>query len=356
MDAADLVEKFNQGVVLHNQGHSDQALTIYNEVLQLYPQLAMAQHHAGMIHWERGDKALALDMLRKAVALEPREPSYRHSLLLRLMQFEKPFEATQVLEDGAAMHGYGGRNYVEWSMTLSAERQKLLQSQILPLPDVEDPEFYSILARCWPYSMSSVYGMVDAFYSLYETVRYITKYKIPGDIVECGVYAGGMTLLAALTLLHMGDTSRDIYLYDTYEGMPPPTPEDGAEVQAAYERNTAGGKAWAPKSLEEVTAVLYASGYPREKLHFVKGMVEDTIPAVGPERISILRIDTDFYSSVGHVLREFYPRLSSGGSLILDDYGYMPGARQATDEYFAGLDRPMLFNRVNLQVRAGVKP
>lgn len=356
MDSSDIVEKFNRGVALHTQGRLEEALALYTEVQKQQPQLGMPYHHAGMIHWDRGNRTLALDLLRHAVALEPKESTFRHSLMLRLMQAALPFEATQVLEAGVALHGYSGRDTVEWTMSLSAERQKLLNGHILPLADVDDPHFYAILTRCWPYSMSSVYGMVDAYYSLYETVRYITKYKVPGDIVECGVYAGGMTLLAALTLLHLGDTSRDIYLYDTYEGMPPPTPEDGAEVQAAYERNTAGGKAWAPKSLEEVMAVLYASGYPREKLHFVKGMVEDTIPAVGPERISILRIDTDFYSSVGHVLREFYPRLSSGGSLILDDYGYMPGARQATDEYFAGQDRPILFNRINLQVRAGIKP
>jgi O-methyltransferase len=85
----------------------------------------------------------------------------------------------------------------------------------------------------------------------------------------------------------------------------------------------------------------------------VKGKVEDTIPANIPERIALLRLDTDFYRSTRHELEHLYPRLERGGVLIIDDYGAYVGARQATDEYFAS--RPFLLNRIDEHVRCGVK-
>ena len=71
--------------------------------------------------------------------------------------------------------------------------------------------------------------------------------------------------------------------------------------------------------------------YPAERVHFVKGKVEDTIPGA-PERIAILRLDTDWYESTRHELEHLYPG-SPGGVLLLDDYGYWEGAREAVDEF-----------------------
>ncbi len=73
--------------------------------------------------------------------------------------------------------------------------------------------------------------------------------------------------------------------------------------------------------------------YPAERVHFVPGKVEDTVPQKAPESIALLRLDTDWYSSTRHELEHLYPRLVSGGVLILDDYGWWQGARQATDEW-----------------------
>jgi hypothetical protein len=108
--------------------------------------------------------------------------------------------------------------------------------------------------------------------------------------------------------------------------------------------------------MERVAAAMTASGYPPEKIHVVKGLVEDTIPVRAPERIAILRLDTDFYSSIRHCLAHLYPRLSSGGGLVLDDYGYMPGARKAVDEYLETLSAPPRLHRINFTVRSGMKP
>lgn len=89
--------------------------------------------------------------------------------------------------------------------------------------------------------------------------------------------------------------------------------------------DAAGDHTRAVASLDEVKANLATTGYPSDHLHFVEGMDEDTIPAVAPEEISILRLDTDWYESTRHELRHLWPRLSPGGVLIIDDYGHGQG-------------------------------
>jgi O-methyltransferase len=101
--------------------------------------------------------------------------------------------------------------------------------------------------------------------------------------------------------------------------------------------------------------VLDATGYPGERLHFVTGPVEETIPATTPEALALLRLDTDWYESTRHELDHLYPLLVEGGVLIIDDYGEWEGARQAVDEYFMDRDAPLL-SRVDHTGRIGVKP
>jgi hypothetical protein len=90
-------------------------------------------------------------------------------------------------------------------------------------------------------------------------------------------------------------------------------------------------------------------------MHFVKGKVEDTIPASTPDRIAILRLDTDWYASTRHELEHLYPLLAPGGVLIIDDYGHWEGCRQAVDEYFASRNLQVLLNRVDYTGRIAVK-
>jgi len=96
-------------------------------------------------------------------------------------------------------------------------------------------------------------------------------------------------------------------------------------------------------------------GYPEQQIHFVEGLVEETLPAEAPEEIALLRLDTDWYSSTKHELEQLYPRLAPGGVLILDDYGHWQGARRAVDEYFAENQITLLLNRVDSTARIGVK-
>lgn len=208
---------------------------------------------------------------------------------------------------------------------------------------VED-EFQESYERVRPYTKTTALEL----YNLYEAVRYVVSRRVPGDFVECGVWKGGSMLMMALTLLQLGDRSRKLYLYDTFEGMPASTSEDinysGMTAEARRERAlTRSPEGWMYASFDEVKRAVLSTGYPEDRVAFVRGMVEDTIPGTSPEQIAILRLDTDFYSSTKHELEYLYPRLSHGGVLIIDDYDDWLGARQATDDYFGnGRNRPFL--------------
>jgi hypothetical protein len=210
-----------------------------------------------------------------------------------------------------------------------------------------------------PFTMTDpakVFGLVQA-------VRYVTAHGIPGAIVECGVWAGGSTMAVARTLLQVGDTSRDLYLYDTYEGMTMPTGADVAMDGTTGEQLLASadpddpGSAWSIMPLEQVHENVARVGYPGERIHYVKGMVEETLPGQAPETIAVLRLDTDWYQSTRYEMEHLYPRISPSGVLIVDDYGWWKGSQQAVDAYLATHRVPMLLNRLSHEGGAiGVVP
>ena len=88
---------------------------------------------------------------------------------------------------------------------------------------------------------------------------------------------------------------------------------------------------------------------------YIKGKVEETIPEIIPGKISLLRLDTDWYESTLHNLNHLFPLLSKGGILILDDYGHWQGARKAVDEYLEKNNVKILLNRIDYTGRIAVK-
>ncbi len=195
---------------------------------------------------------------------------------------------------------------------------------------------------------------------LVHAVRHLATHGIGGAVVECGVWRGGSMLAVARTLLECGDTSRDLWLYDTFTRMPPPGEKDfdiwGRHASEYFEGpvdpHDTEGYRYLP--LHEVRALLEGSGYPGERLHFVPGLVEETIPGEAPDEIALLRLDTDWYESTKHELEHLFPRIVDGGILIIDDYGQFVGARNAVDEYLAGLDRPLFLSRLDWTGRLAV--
>lgn len=203
--------------------------------------------------------------------------------------------------------------------------------------------------------------------SLLDAVQYVVARGITGAFVECGVWRGGSVLAMILKLQQLGVRDRDIYLYDTFEGMTAPTTADISAYEpsalATWRTATAQGRrAWdrlfSPAVFNEsdVRRLLHESGYPEARLHFVKGPVERTLPATIPGDLALLRLDTDWYESTLHELEHLYPRLKKGGVLIIDDYGHWDGCRRAVDEYFSRpAMTPVLLQRIDYTGRIAVR-
>lgn len=209
------------------------------------------------------------------------------------------------------------------------------------------------------YTMSSP----ERVYSLCEAVRYIEGGHIDGAIVECGVWKGGSMMAVAKMLLGLNASSRDLYLFDTFEGMSAPTSDDktfegvSAETllaDSSFDRES-GESVWCRADLKVVQEALFSTGYPREKVHFIKGKVEDTLPGFAPDKIALLRLDTDWYESTRHEMEHLFPRLAKGGVLIVDDYGHWRGAKKAIDEYIETQGLRVLLNRIDYTGRIAVK-
>lgn len=197
--------------------------------------------------------------------------------------------------------------------------------------------------------------------TLINAVRYIHRNRLAGAFVECGVWRGGSSMAMALTLLQEGAADRDLFLYDTFEGMTQPLSVDrtheGVLASEAMELDVEKTGVWCKASLGDVQQNMRSTGYSEKLLHFVKGPVEQTVPAQSPDGpIALLRLDTDWYESTMHELVHLYPRLASGGVLIIDDYGFWDGARKAVDEYFDGIGKSYYLHRVDRSARVLIKP
>jgi hypothetical protein len=218
------------------------------------------------------------------------------------------------------------------------------------------------IERSLQFTLTGVMRLLE----LVTAVRYCNAGGIPGAFAECGVWRGGSVLAMVSTLQAMGVDDRDVYLYDTFEGMTEPSEHDTSDheppaLETWREAEQDDDRAWSelfdPATFNEdaVRELLTSTGYPAERLHFVRGPVEETIPGTVPGRLALLRLDTDWYESTLHEMQHLYPRLAERGVLIIDDYGHWQGARQAVDEYFAGLDRVPLLTPLDYTARLAVK-
>jgi hypothetical protein len=229
--------------------------------------------------------------------------------------------------------------------------------KVVRLPEDFDPIHRKIYQKVQDRTLTSP----ERIYSLIEAVKYISRNKIPGAIVECGVWKGGSMMAAAEALRLQDDTTRKLFLYDTFEGMSTPGDLDktwageAASGLLGSDADKEKNLLWCYSTLETVQQGMKAIGYPEEQIHYVRGKVEDTIPATVPGEIALLRLDTDWYESTRHELLHLFPLLSKGGVLILDDYGHWQGARKAVDEYFDQHPQPILLNRIDETGRIAIK-
>ena len=219
-----------------------------------------------------------------------------------------------------------------------------------------DPSFKPIMNSVKSFTMTSTERMFD----LYKTIEYLVRADIPGDIVECGVWRGGSMMLVAKTLLLLKDTNRTLYCFDTFEGHPKPDStwdidlwgNNALDEWRKYQKKGTNNN-WGFVSIDEVQRNMESTGYPKEKIVLIKGRVENTAASLQKKALSLVRLDTDWHASTKVGLEEFWPKISNGGMLIVDDYGHYKGQRKAVDEFFE--KNPVMMHRIDYSCRSILK-
>lgn len=215
----------------------------------------------------------------------------------------------------------------------------VLEREKISFPVEASDKDIECLKFCMPFTMTSV----SRLYATLSAVKYVVNNSIEGDIVECGVWRGGNSMVIAKTLNDLNETNRNIFLFDTFEGMTLPSSMDidnsgqTAQSQLDHANREEGNNIWCKASIDDVRTNLFSTGYPKNLIHFVKGDVAETLENNFniPNKISLLRLDTDWYESTKMELEVLFPRLVKGGVCLIDDYGHWQGARKAVDEYLA---------------------
>ncbi len=224
-------------------------------------------------------------------------------------------------------------------------------------PDLS-PQTVKTIQMVRPHTMTTV----ERIEAVCSATEYVVAHDIPGAFVESGVWMGGSSMAAAATLVNLGITDRELYLFDTFEGIPAPGEHDamiGSDVSLQQwwdKENNKEAAPWLQAPVDQVLKNMLSTGYPRDGVHLVPGLVEDTLPASAPDQIALLRLDTDWYESTRLEMQLLFPRLSPGGVLIVDDYGFTTGARKAVDEFLATYEHPVFLHRIDSCGRLAIKP
>lgn len=305
------------------------------------PEDAPALREMALDRKNKGQLDVAIQYLEWAYNLDPTDHLVREDFVRVLMSLGRTEEACKVsgeIDATKLSASYVRRQYKDFT-----------------------PEEKAILVEINQFTLASP----EAIVQLVRAVDYVLQNNISGALVECGVFQGGNAVAMMRALLAADNTDRDLYLYDTFEGFPKPEEIDyeyfvgpALETWKKFKKpgdNSDLSSDWLRYPLELVRERLHGIGYPISRIKLIKGLVEETIPAAAPERIALLRLDTDFYRSTKHELDHLYPRLQRGGVLIIDDYGALHGARVATDEFLSENRIAFLPVRIDEHVRIGIK-
>jgi hypothetical protein len=226
-----------------------------------------------------------------------------------------------------------------WSLLPRAEgadanRRRFLNLMKLCISDLlyeDDPEWRR---KClegwgWPGRAVSMIGL-RRLNNIEESVEHVLANNIPGDIIETGAWRGGAAIFTRAVLAAYDVRDRIVWVADSFQGMPVPDPKS-YPADAGLDLS---GEARLAVSLEETQRNFRRYGFLDDQVRFLKGWFKDTLPHAPIERLAILRLDGDLYESTTDALTHLYPRVSSGGYVIVDDY-WFPACRRAVEDYRA---------------------
>ena len=196
-------------------------------------------------------------------------------------------------------------------------------------PKLGGSEFHELYRVVRPYSMLSD----ERLYSIYLRTLLACQMDVPGDIVECGVAAGGASGLMAAVVARHSRRPRKVYSCDTFDGMPAPDERDIHDTTGAEASGWGSGTCAAPPgSLMEVAGKLNVASIVQP----VKGLFKDTLGGLKgqlKDGVAFLHMDADWYESTMDILQHLYAQVQANGFIQVDDYGHWEGCRQAMTDF-----------------------
>jgi O-methyltransferase len=183
--------------------------------------------------------------------------------------------------------------------------------------------------RDWPADAETMIGL-KRLDNLQSCIEQILEDGVPGDFIETGVWRGGASIFMRGALKAYGDSTRVVWVADSFQGLPKPRPgvwqDDERAPLSDFARTLA-------VPLEQVRANFERYELLDDRVRFIPGWFKDTLPTAPIEQLALIRLDGDMYESTQVAIRALYPKLSAGGCCIVDDYYSISGAREAVNEY-----------------------
>jgi O-methyltransferase len=191
-----------------------------------------------------------------------------------------------------------------------------------------DPEQRE-MGRDWPARAESMIGL-RRMENIQQCVQTLLDDDVPGDLIETGVWRGGACIFMKANLLARGDSTRTVWVADSFQGLPPPN-------TALYPADTGDDLHTRPGlsvGAEQVRHNFERYGVLDDRVQFLVGWFKDTLPTAPLDALSLMRLDGDMYESTWQAIEALYPKLSSGGFCIIDDFGsHQSQAGQAVADY-----------------------
>ena len=259
-----------------------------------------------------------------------------------------------------ALHTFCGQPVVSQQISHSGSPSRLTKRSGQPPLQYDDEDAArEAMAIVEDYTMLSYQRMV----TLWQQVRYLDRAGIPGCLVECGTWKGGASAMMALAHCRSGHPQRELHLFDSFQGLPEPDHANDGDLAVRYAGERASGKLRSigkcAGSLEENKYLMSEIvKYPCALTHYHAGWFQETLRLAQKsiDAIALLRIDGDWYESTRVCLEILVPRVTSGGIVVIDDYGKWPGCRKAVDEFLMKMDRPLFLNHIDAAGRYWIVP
>jgi hypothetical protein len=213
-------------------------------------------------------------------------------------------------------------------------------------PNVDDPRFVHGFLEHYIRGNAFTMTPLARMKNTRRCVEDVIARGVPGDLIETGVWRGGMTIFMRAILAARGVTDRRVWVADSFEGLPEPDAgKFPIEAKAHTSKTMVEDYKRFAVDLEAVQGNFQTFGLLDDQVKFLKGWFKDTLPGAPIERLAVMRLDGDYYESTMDALTALYDKLSPGGYVIIDDYGekLWTYCRRAVDDFrkARGIETPL---------------